>query len=302
MAITLCGSPQLSVLDEPSAGVDAAARKKLWRITNLGLKQGHSAILTTHTMSEAAQLGARVAIMVQGRLACVGSPQHLKELYGTGYDLMLKMTEGHSAQDVIVPAVQQVCPQSQLVESASDTYVKLSLGRAGHDFSLAELYSRLEELKDEAGLLDYSTSQGDLEQVFLRFAKLGGDETVQENHSWRGKPEVSTERQIKLLALLSQAKQGDASAEFKGSCWDPEGKKIWLAWTELRGSTVAQAKMLYTAESEDQRACFKCDYMIKRGLPMRLLPDIVQPLKQAVGVMVHIDDQGPQPDQTTVNN
>ena len=44
-----------------------------------------SVVLTTHSMEECEALCSRVGIMHRGRLACLGSPQHLKALYGSGY-------------------------------------------------------------------------------------------------------------------------------------------------------------------------------------------------------------------------
>ncbi len=69
------------ILDEPSAGVDPAARKQLHRIINAVKAQGTTIVLTTHHMAEAAKLGDRIGIMVQGRLACLGSPGHLLNAY-----------------------------------------------------------------------------------------------------------------------------------------------------------------------------------------------------------------------------
>ena len=78
LAVALCGDPTLAVLDEPSAGIDPAARRRLWRVVNASLARGCTVALTTHHMAEAAHLGSRIGIMVRGRLACIGSPQHLK--------------------------------------------------------------------------------------------------------------------------------------------------------------------------------------------------------------------------------
>ena len=49
------------------------------------------AILTTHSMEEADALCTRVGIMVKGELRCLGSTQHLKNKYGGGYVLEIKL-------------------------------------------------------------------------------------------------------------------------------------------------------------------------------------------------------------------
>ena len=45
---------------------------------------GATVVLTTHHMSEAAALGSRIGIMLQGHLACLGTPQHLLTRYSEG--------------------------------------------------------------------------------------------------------------------------------------------------------------------------------------------------------------------------
>ncbi len=45
-------------------------------------------VLTTHSMEEVEVLCSRVGIMHRGRLACLGSPQHLKALYGGVHSLI----------------------------------------------------------------------------------------------------------------------------------------------------------------------------------------------------------------------
>lgn len=56
-----------------------------------GAGAGRGAILTTHSMEEADALCSRVAIMVRGELRCLGSTQHLKNHYGAGYTLEVKL-------------------------------------------------------------------------------------------------------------------------------------------------------------------------------------------------------------------
>ena len=54
-------------------------------------------LLTTHYMEEADTLGDRIGIMVKGQLKCYGSPEFLKNRYGTGY--MLTIVLSTNAED-----------------------------------------------------------------------------------------------------------------------------------------------------------------------------------------------------------
>lgn len=74
-------SLQVVLMDEPTAGMDPAARRALWNILQ-SERQGRTIVMTTHLMDEADLLGDRVAIMKAGTLCCVGTPFSLKKQYG----------------------------------------------------------------------------------------------------------------------------------------------------------------------------------------------------------------------------
>ena len=86
VAVALIGNSKLVVLDEPTAGMDLSARRKLWNMLK-NYKQGRIIILTTHYMDEADILGDRIGIMNEGELICLGSPLFLKNKFGSGYTL-----------------------------------------------------------------------------------------------------------------------------------------------------------------------------------------------------------------------
>ena len=100
VAIALIGSPPLIFLDEPSTGVDPAARRFMWSvIANIStMRKECSVILTTHVMEEAEALCGRIGIMVGGRFRCLGSGQHLKGRFGQGYQLEFKLATPTAAQ------------------------------------------------------------------------------------------------------------------------------------------------------------------------------------------------------------
>ncbi|VFV28390.1 low quality protein: atp-binding [Lynx pardinus] len=77
-AIALIGYPAFIFLDEPTTGMDPKARRFLWNLILDLIKTGRSVVLTSHSMEECEALCTRLAIMVNGRLRCLGSIQHLK--------------------------------------------------------------------------------------------------------------------------------------------------------------------------------------------------------------------------------
>ena len=84
VAIATMGNPAVVFLDEPSTGMDPASRRFMWNFISSKSMSQSAIILTTHSMEESEALSNQVAIMVAGRLRCIGSIQHLKNTYGKG--------------------------------------------------------------------------------------------------------------------------------------------------------------------------------------------------------------------------
>lgn len=83
LGIALIGDPQVVFLDEPSSGMDPVSRRQMWEIIESAAKH-RSVVLTSHHMEECEALCSKVAILVEGRLACVGPIQRLKARFGQG--------------------------------------------------------------------------------------------------------------------------------------------------------------------------------------------------------------------------
>ena len=77
VAIGLAGDPELLFLDEPTTGLDPAARRQAWEMVDNLRSLGKTVVLTTHYMDEAEHLADRVAIIVQGEIVAEGTPGEL---------------------------------------------------------------------------------------------------------------------------------------------------------------------------------------------------------------------------------
>lgn len=93
VAVALLGNPPLVFLDEPSTGVDPQAKRFMWNIVSKisTLRKKSAVIITTHSLEEAEALCTKMGIMVKGEFKCFGSSQHIKDKYGTGYEIELKI-------------------------------------------------------------------------------------------------------------------------------------------------------------------------------------------------------------------
>ena len=79
-ALALCGRPSLLFLDEPTVGLDAAARDMLWYTLRQLVAQGTAVVLTTHYLEEAEALADRVAVLAKGRLIAHGSVDEVRSV------------------------------------------------------------------------------------------------------------------------------------------------------------------------------------------------------------------------------
>ncbi len=78
----LLTSPQILLLDEPTAGMDAISRRQMWNLLRQLNELGLTILLTTHYIEEAENLCGRVALMDGGRLQQVDTPRHFIEELG----------------------------------------------------------------------------------------------------------------------------------------------------------------------------------------------------------------------------
>uniref|UniRef100_H2YP12 ABC transporter domain-containing protein n=1 Tax=Ciona savignyi TaxID=51511 RepID=H2YP12_CIOSA len=167
-AIAMIGNPQVVLLDEPSTGMDPKTKRFMWNTISSAFEgSNRGAILTTHYMDEADALCSRVGIMVKGQLQCLGSTQHLKNKFGQGYSLELKVQQhvDTNNQDQIKLFGEGV---TQTDHFAHRFVYKIP--QEGMP-SLSKIFSSLEQAKTELGIEEYSFSQSTLEQVFLQFAR-----------------------------------------------------------------------------------------------------------------------------------
>ena len=211
-AIGLIGDPSIIFLDEPTTGMDPKARRHFWNAIAQYRDHGKPIILTSHSMEECEALCTRLAIMVNGKLKCIGNIQHLKSKFGAGretrkfqlniviyvcflfvylgYTLMAKLNIFN--EEIIngfCAVIKNSFPNTHLKE-AYEGFVHIHINEA--NLSLAQLFRILESCKQTYSIENYTVSQTTLEQVFLNFARsqLDPDELrrrIREDNSWKQK-------------------------------------------------------------------------------------------------------------------
>jgi ABC-2 type transport system ATP-binding protein len=102
IATTLINQPKIIFLDEPSTGLDPQARRNLWDLIKTIRHKGITVIITTHYMDEAEQLCDRVAIMDEGKIIALQSPDKLiDELVASGFE-RTKVNKAANLEDVFI--------------------------------------------------------------------------------------------------------------------------------------------------------------------------------------------------------
>uniref|UniRef100_A0A452TZ49 ATP-binding cassette sub-family A member 3-like n=1 Tax=Ursus maritimus TaxID=29073 RepID=A0A452TZ49_URSMA len=167
-AIALMGKTSVVLLDEPSTGMDPVARRLLWDVVTWTRESGKAIIITSHRMEECDAFCTRLAIMVQGKFLCLGSPQHLKNKFGNIYILKVKVKidEQEDKLDGIKYFITLTFPGSVLKQENQGI---LTYYIPSKDNSWGKVFGILEDAKEQFNLEDYSISQITLEQIFLAF-------------------------------------------------------------------------------------------------------------------------------------
>ncbi|KAK1897676.1 Phospholipid-transporting ATPase ABCA1 [Dissostichus eleginoides] len=176
-AISLIGAPPVIFLDEPTTGMDPKAKRFLWNCIVSVTKEGRAVVLTSHSMEECEALCTRMAIMVNGRFQCLGSVQHLKNRFGDGYTIVLRLMDNISepASCPISSFMQSSFPSIELKERHQSV---LQFQLPSHACCLARVFEVLANNHEELGIIDFSVSQTTLDQVFVNFAKEQTDDDV----------------------------------------------------------------------------------------------------------------------------
>lgn len=134
LAIAMIGNPSILFLDEPSAGVDPGARRKIWAtLVQAQNELNSSVVLTSHSMDECEALCHRLAIMLRGTFRCLGSSQQIKTRYGQGFTVLIKTAasddnQHNDAKDAVQNAMLQLFGGQCELKDSYQVSTFLSLG------------------------------------------------------------------------------------------------------------------------------------------------------------------------------
>ena len=158
VAKALVHRPPIVILDEPTASVDVELRNKLWDNVKQLNKQGVTIILTTHYLNEAEQMCDRIGILNKGNLVALDTTKNLLKKIQTK---IVKFSVDKKV-DISNDSLKSISILSNEENELVVSYEKSSL-------NIIEIIKFLND--HNIKILDISTDDGDLEDVFIRLTK-----------------------------------------------------------------------------------------------------------------------------------
>jgi len=154
IAKSLVHQPPIIILDEPTAGVDVGLRKNLWENLKLLHSQGVTIILTTHYIQEAEEMCNRIGILSKGNLVALDSTKNLLNKIQTK-KVAFKLDGPINIDNDKLSSLK--------VLSFKENEISFSYEK--NKVKMEEIINLIQE--NNVKILDISTDDGDLEDVFL---------------------------------------------------------------------------------------------------------------------------------------
>jgi len=161
VALSLVGDPEIVFLDELTSGLDPQSRHAMWGLV-MGLRDdGKTVFLSTHYMDEAEKLCDRVAIIDNGKIAALDTPNSLIRSHAFALNVVMGIPESFRETELeSISGVLEVIREGGKVSA-----------HVQNSSAVVEIVKLLVERKIELG--DFHTEKSTLEDVFL---KLTGKE------------------------------------------------------------------------------------------------------------------------------
>lgn len=147
LAAALIHSPRLVLLDEPTAGLDAASRQEVWQRLGRLAAQGTGVIVSTHDLAEAERC-AHIAFLSEGCVVALGTPEQVARSASANVFLLCGADARLLAQRIdAVPGVIASYPQGSNLRVVAEAEAEECLRRAAgtNDISFSQAAMRLED-------------------------------------------------------------------------------------------------------------------------------------------------------------
>jgi len=120
IAMALVSDPQVLFLDEPTLGLDPQSRRGIWEHI-AELKGKKTILLTTHYLEEADALADRIAIIDEGKIAALGTPQELKDSIS---DMQVMVVRAKNLPRDVIEGLKEIYPEVKATEGGIEIRAK----------------------------------------------------------------------------------------------------------------------------------------------------------------------------------
>jgi ABC-2 type transport system ATP-binding protein len=120
IAMALVSDPQVLFLDEPTLGLDPQSRRGIWEHI-AELKGKKTIVLTTHYLEEADALADRIAIIDEGKIAALGTPQELKDGIS---DMQVMVVKAKNLPPDVIEGLKEIYPEVKTTEDGIEIRAK----------------------------------------------------------------------------------------------------------------------------------------------------------------------------------
>lgn len=157
LTLSLVHNPKIVFLDEPTAGLDVEGQVTFHKEIIRLKEQGKTVIMSSHNMAEVEKLCDRIAIMKEGRVAFIGTPEELIPSFEDTTEIAIKTEMGYLKEEL------NYC-QFVKSENEYDVYSTKEISEA-----LLELLQNSNKEKNK--VLDIKINRSTLEDKFMKFTR-----------------------------------------------------------------------------------------------------------------------------------
>ena len=170
IALAFLSEGPIILLDEPTNGMEKEGKMKLWNFLKK-YKKEKIILVTTHSVEEAENLGARIGIISDGQFICSGTIEYLKIMYPCSININLMINSKNFNKEnkkVIFQKIKEYDPKAEIKMAPKGVFSIIIHQNNEH---ITEIFNYIEEIKEIYGIENYIVGSCSLEDAFLKINK-----------------------------------------------------------------------------------------------------------------------------------
>jgi ABC-2 type transport system ATP-binding protein len=172
LARTMIHDPQLLILDEPASGLDPRARIELRELLKELRALGKTIMISSHILTELAEMCTHIAIIEHGKLLAAGDVQSILRSLQPHRTLEIRILQGAEQAQALLRALPEVLALREAPEqdrAPGDTATLLLADFTGDETQMGELLTRL--IGQGVLITRFAEQAGNLEDIFMQVTK-----------------------------------------------------------------------------------------------------------------------------------